>query len=67
MSVKMNKKRIKKRLTAGLDKVGFIEAQALAWVTPKKRVRPVGARETGSADRRQVELHMRLRSGALSG
>jgi hypothetical protein len=26
------KKEIKRRLTAGLDKVGFIEAQALAWV-----------------------------------
>jgi hypothetical protein len=26
------KKEIKRRLTAGLDKVGFIEAQGLPWV-----------------------------------
>ena len=26
------KKEIKRRVIAGLDKVGFIEAQALAWV-----------------------------------
>jgi hypothetical protein len=33
MSVKMNQKRNKRRLTAGLDKVGFIEAQGLPWET----------------------------------
>jgi hypothetical protein len=29
------KKEIKRKLTAGLDKLGFIEAQALVWVTRK--------------------------------
>jgi hypothetical protein len=43
------KKEIKRRLTAGLDKVGFIEAQALAGFSlgyPKKRVSPKGAKKS---------------------
>ena len=55
MSVKMNQKRNKRRLTAGLDKVGFIEAQGLPWYLVLA-ARPVGASESDRAEENKTGL-----------